>query len=56
MTIQAIWAAGGTPSIDRIDSDGHYSADNIQFIPWAENGRKARRGYSRANLQQEKID
>jgi len=39
--IQAIWAAGGTPSIDRIDSTGHYSADNIQFIPLRENCRKA---------------
>jgi hypothetical protein len=39
--ISAIWTNGGIPSIDRIDSNGHYSAQNIQFIPLSENCRKS---------------
>ena len=39
--ITAMWEKGQTPSIDRIDSDGHYSLDNIQFIPLRENCRRA---------------
>ncbi len=40
-TIETIWKAGGKPSIDRIDSTGHYAADNIQFIPLSDNCRKS---------------
>ncbi len=40
-TIQAIWNAGGTPSIDRIDGNGPYSPDNIQFISLRDNCVKA---------------
>lgn len=36
-TIQDIKAAGGVPSLDRIDPDGHYSVGNIQIIPITEN-------------------
>ena len=28
------------PSIDRIDSDGHYTFENIQFIEWKEHKLK----------------
>jgi hypothetical protein len=40
-TIQAIWNAGKTPSIDRIDGNGPYSPNNIQFIPLRDNCVKA---------------
>ena len=29
------------PSVDRIDPEGHYSLDNIQFITFSENARRA---------------
>lgn len=32
--------AGIKPSIDRIDSDGHYSLENIQALPFNENSAK----------------
>lgn len=38
-TIQAIRAAGETPSIDRIGPSIHYSLDNIRFITRSENSR-----------------
>jgi hypothetical protein len=41
--IQAMRAAGQTPSIDRIDANGHYSRDNIRFIPRSENSRRVKR-------------
>lgn len=28
---------------DRINPDGHYSADNVQFLPWLEHCRKSGR-------------
>jgi len=51
--IRAMWAAGQTPSIDRIDSTRHYSPDNIQFIPLSENCRKSglKSGRARAILE-----
>lgn len=39
--IDAILDAGETPSIDRIDSDGHYALDNIRVISLRENCRLA---------------
>jgi len=45
LSIHTYWVQNGctwhlTPSIDRIDTYGHYSLDNIQFIPLGENSKK----------------
>jgi len=36
-TAEAIFVAGGVPSVDRIDSDGHYALGNIRIIENAQN-------------------
>ncbi len=33
---------GVTPSVDRIDTTGHYETGNLQLLPWGENSRKKR--------------
>lgn len=38
--IKKIYESNGTPSIDRIDNDGHYSIDNIQILEHSDNIRK----------------
>jgi hypothetical protein len=35
--IEALYQLGLTPSIDRIDNDGHYQLDNIQILELREN-------------------
>lgn len=40
-TIRDLYKQGKTPSLDRIDSQGHYSIDNIQIISLSENVRKS---------------
>ena len=40
------WASerpGETPTIDRIDPDGHYELGNIRLLEWGENARRSRR-------------
>lgn len=37
LKILAMYANGETPSIDRINSDGHYSTDNLQILDMREN-------------------
>jgi hypothetical protein len=39
--VQEMLAAGQRPSVDRINSEGPYSPDNIQMIPLADNCRKS---------------
>jgi hypothetical protein len=40
LKIKAIFDSGGTPSIDRINSNEHYEQGNVQIITWRENTRK----------------
>jgi hypothetical protein len=51
--IREMRAAGQIPSIDRIDPDGHYSVDNIRFIPLHENVRKQRHRRPVKHIQEE---
>lgn len=37
---QKILANGGTPSVNRIDNDGHYTLDNIEMISHRENCKR----------------
>lgn len=37
---------GETPSVDRIDPNGHYEMGNIRLIPWRENSRLRPRNYN----------
>lgn len=41
--IEDLWNQGKTPSIDRINPNGHYSVDNIRFIDLIENCRRTGR-------------
>lgn len=41
--IEQMYRDGLRPSLDRIDSLGHYSLDNIQLLPLSENCRKWQR-------------
>lgn len=43
--VKMILSAGETPTIDRIDDNGHYAIDNIQILTRKENIHKSR-GYS----------
>lgn len=41
--VVAMREAGLRPSLDRIDSSGHYSRENMRFVPLSENTRAAAR-------------
>ena len=40
LVIETIYSQGRTPSIDRINSDGHYEIGNIRIIPFELNNRR----------------
>lgn len=43
--------AGHRPSIDRINSDGHYQIDNIRVLPLSENISRASNGKKQSSAQ-----
>lgn len=44
-TILELYNSGNTPSIDRIDPEGHYSLDNIRILDFRENTLAGLRNY-----------
>ncbi len=41
------YKVGETPSLDRIDNNGHYEIKNLQIISWSENSSKERNLYNK---------
>lgn len=53
--IKSLLDEGKTPSVDRIDSNGNYSPDNIRIIDWNENVTEGARKAAQMSSKQIKV-